>query len=247
MSIPLDFTHSLTTNCAILLRRTGVSGIDEQRLIDLFVPVSHRLFRSNMPLERSAIREALKTVKQKERAHNDSDSDTELLSITSSPPRKRPCIRSVPMTPTRPHQPLRITIPDTSLNSGPSNSPQTTPVTLSPNPFLVFPSALVQSIQPPSLPSKGSRWPHMRSAVSIVSGFQRIDQLSQLDKVNQVPVDLLAHLRTIYGCDIPINTYRDARSRWNKAPQYLRDYVLDPERMPLELWSYLASRVPLKS
>lgn len=90
MSVPLDFMHSLTTNCAILLRRPGVSGIDEQRLIDLFVPVSHRLFRSNMPHERSTIRQALKDVKQKGKLREDSDSDTELAPIASSPPQKRP-------------------------------------------------------------------------------------------------------------------------------------------------------------
>lgn len=87
----------------------------------------------------------------------------------------------------------------------------------------------------------------MRSAISIVSGFQKVDQLLKLDKSNQVPSSLSAHLHTVYGCDVPVSTYRDARKWWTKALQSLRDYVLDPEHNPLELWSYLASRVPLKS
>lgn len=77
-------------------------------------------------------------------------------------------------------------------------------------------------------------------------GFDKIDQLSQLDKSRRVPVNLSAHLFTVYGCEIPLNTYRDARSRWIRAPQSLRDRVLGTQGPP-ESWSYLASRVPLKT
>ena len=66
MDTPLNFNHSLTTNCALLLRRKGVTGIDEQDQINRFVnPHSPRRFRHDMPMERSAIREMLKDRKGK--------------------------------------------------------------------------------------------------------------------------------------------------------------------------------------
>ena len=66
MDTPLDFKHSLTTNCAILLCRKGVTGIDEQDQINCFVnPHSPRRFHHDMPTECGAIREMLKDLKGK--------------------------------------------------------------------------------------------------------------------------------------------------------------------------------------
>lgn len=107
MTIPLNFVHSLSTNCTVMLRRTGVIGIDEQRIIDLFVPVSPRLFRSNMTTERSYIRNSLKGNKHKARPHcDDGDSDAELQSDSLDAGRKRPRLDpllfdSTPITPLR--------------------------------------------------------------------------------------------------------------------------------------------------
>lgn len=107
MTIPLNFVHSLSTNCTVMLRRTGVIGIDEQRIIDLFVPVSPRLFRSNMTSERSYIRNSLKGNKQKARPRfDDGDSDAELQSDLLDSGRKRPRLDqlsydSTPITPLR--------------------------------------------------------------------------------------------------------------------------------------------------
>ena len=50
----------------------------------------------------------------------------------------------------------------------------------------------------------------------------------------------------VYGCKIPTSTYYDHRDRWAIASQSLRDKVIDGGRTPSGLWTYLASRVPLK-
>ena len=251
MDTPLEFKHSLTTNCTIFLRRKGVTGIDEQNQINRFVgPHSPRRFRHDMPTERSAIREMLKDLKGKGKSVDiplmeDSNSDIEV--VNTPRPLKRRRIKQEPVrTPLQQRPQLSITIPTTPTILSSSSeiieilhdSPQS-PTSFSPFPLLSPISTPTSSLHSPSptLP----RWPQGRYAVDIVAGFKRMDKLLQRNSGS-----VSQRLIEVYGCKIPTSTYYDHRDRWAIASQSLRDKVMDGGRTPSGLWTYLASRVPLK-
>jgi hypothetical protein len=247
MDTPLNFKHSLTTNCAILLRRKGVTGTDEQDQINRFVnPHPPRCFRHGMPTEHSTIREMLKDLKGKEKGVaiplvEDSNSEVEI--INTPKPLKRRHINQELITPSRQCPQLSITIPTTptihpSEIIDISESPQS-PTSFSPFPLLSPILTPMSSLHSPSptLP----RWPQGRYAVDIVAGFERMDKLFQ-----STSGSVAQRLIEVYGCKIPTSTYYDHRDRWAIASQSLHDKVMDGGRTPSGLWTYLSSRVPLK-
>jgi hypothetical protein len=156
MDTPLDFKHTLTTNCAILLRRKGVTGIDEQDQINRFVNPHPRRFRHDMPTERRAIREMLKDLKENE------DSNSEVEIVNTPRPLKRRRIKQEPISPPRQRPQLSITIPTTPTILPSSDiieipdSPQSS-TSFSPFPLLSPISTPTSSLHSPSptLP----RWP----------------------------------------------------------------------------------------
>ncbi|KAF8958476.1 hypothetical protein BDZ97DRAFT_1841616 [Flammula alnicola] len=172
------------------------------------------------------------------------DSDAEFIDMPTSPRKRR---RINQMAPSCQRPQLSIVIPTSpsviDLSDSPSSIPSFSPFpSLSP---LLSPSSSVASPSP-----KTPRWPQKRYAVDIVAGFYQMDELSLLDERNHVRADpsvLSSRLADVFGCNIPHSTYYDARSRWDKASQALRDKVTNGGRTPSGLWSYLASRVPLKS
>ncbi|KAJ7838539.1 hypothetical protein B0H13DRAFT_1911780 [Mycena leptocephala] len=65
--VGLEYTHVLTSNTYLLLRRVGVSGRDQERLIDQFINVpGPQHIRYNLPAEREAVRAKLKARRHKE-------------------------------------------------------------------------------------------------------------------------------------------------------------------------------------
>ena len=251
MDTPLDFKHSLTTNCAILLRRKGVTGIDEQDQINRFVnPHSLRRFRHDMPTERSAIREMLKDLKGKGKSvdipvMDGSNSDIEI--VNTPRPLKRRRIKQEPISPPLQRPQISITIPTTPTILSSSEIIEIFDSPQSPTSFSPFP--LLSPISPISTPTSSlhspsptlPRWPQGRYAVDIVAGFERMDKLLQRSSGS-----VTQRLIEVYGCKIPTSTYYDHRDRWAIASQSLRDKVMDGGRTPSGLWTYLASRVPLK-
>ena len=250
---PLDFKHSLTTNCAILLRRKGVTGIDEQDQINRFVsPHSPRRFRHDMPAERSAIREMLKDLKWKGKGVDiplmeGSNSDIEIFNTPRPLKRRRITGKQEPISSPLQRPQLSITIPTTPTILPSSeiieipDSPQS-PTSFSPFSLLSPISTPTSSLHFPS-PTQATlpRWPQGRYAVDIVAGFERMDKLLQRSSGS-----VAQRLIEVYGCKIPTSTYYDHRDRWAIASQSLRDKVIDGGRTPSGLWTYLASRVPLK-
>jgi hypothetical protein len=188
-----------------------------------------------MTNERKVIREELKKRKAKGRpipSGNDSESDIEFVDKDSPRPQKRRCLGAG--MPARQRPQLHISIPTpTPSRVTTSISPSPLSSSLSDAPFF-SPSTLQ------------ARWPRKWHAVDIVAGFDQLDDLCELDAQQRVPINLTSHLFTVYGCDIPASTYRDARNRWDKASQSLRNQVLDGGRTDSGLWTYLLSRVPLK-
>ena len=251
MDTPLDFKHSLTTNCAILLRRKGVTGIDEQDQINRFVnPHSPRRFRHDMPAERSAIREMLKDQKGKGKSvdiplmEGSNSNDIEIVNTPRPLKRRRITVKQEPISSPFQRPQISITIPTTPTVLPSSeiieipDSPQS-PTSFSPFPLFSPISTPTSSLDLPSptLP----RWPQGRYAVDIVAGFERMDKLLQRSSGS-----VAQRLIEVYGCKIPTSTYYDHRDRWAIASQSLRDKVMDGGRTPSGLWTYLASRVPLK-
>ncbi|KDR69914.1 hypothetical protein GALMADRAFT_214722 [Galerina marginata CBS 339.88] len=247
MMIPMSYVHPLTTNCAIMLRRQGVAGVDEQKHIDLFFPALPRRFRTNQTQEHSVIRSQLKARKAKARPPpSDSDSDVEVVDTLSPPPPKCPRIKEELVTPARLRPHLNVSIPLTPTFIDLTESPN---LSMSPSPFTF---SLSHSSESPIPSTSGfsshnaARWPRNWYAVDVVAGFKQIDNLVKQDTQCKVPGSLAHHLSAVFGCEVPVSTYRDARSRWEKASQALRDAVLEGGRTPSGLWTYLASRVPLK-
>lgn len=81
-----------------------------------------------------------------------------------------------------------------------------------------------------------------------MNGFAHVDSLMETkppakDRSKQV---LMEHVKTVFGVTVPYSTYRDQRTKWRRAPQALRDKVIEGGYTPNGLWGYLASRVPLK-
>jgi hypothetical protein len=79
----------------------------------------------------------------------------------------------------------------------------------------------------------------------MVNGFARVDILMKKTKDRSKKV-LMDHVKTVFGVTVPYTTYRDQRTKWRRAPQTLRDKVIEAGYTPSGLWGYLASRVPLK-
>ena len=79
VDIELNHTHSLTTNCAVLMWRKGVHCIDQQDQLDRFVETkSVRRFRQGMADERAALRRLEKGKSKVSPASVDIDSDIEV-------------------------------------------------------------------------------------------------------------------------------------------------------------------------
>jgi hypothetical protein len=241
VNIQLPYTHSLTTDCGILLRRKGIHGIDEQEQIARFHDkLPPRRFRQGLKEER-AILKRLVMEKRKAEALVDSDSEVEVVEGPSQP--KRQHVADATFTPTRPSSPPFLT-PNSSHHSRGYEfvaSP-------SPSPFpLISPLSTLASVTTPSSPPIRPSWPIGCYAVDMMNGFARVDDLMRMKPPTKDRMNVLMdHVKTVFGVAIPYTTYRDQCTKWRKAPQALRDKVVEAGHTPSGLWGYLASRVPLK-
>ena len=176
--------------------------------------------------------------KQKAEALVDSDSEVEVIAGPSQP--KRQHVAGTTFTSTHLFSSSLSSHPPTyDLESSPSLS-------LSPLPFPVFsplstPSSASTLSPSPTHPS----WPIGCYAIDMMKGFACVDGLMK----TKPPVKdhhkqgLMEHVKTVFGVTVPYSTYRDQRTKWLRAPQALRDKVIEGGRTPNGLWGYLASRV----
>ena len=245
VNIQLPYTHLLTTDCGILLRRKGIRGIDEQEQIARFHDkLPPRRFRQGLKEER-AILKRLVMEKRKAEALVDSDSEVEIVAGPSQP--KRQHVTDATFTPTLPSSPPSLT---------PYNSPHHSQAyeflvspSPSPSPFpSISPLSTPASVTKPSSPPIRPSWPIGCYAVDMMNGFAHVEDLMRTkppmakDRMNV----LMDHVKTVFGVAIPYSTYRDQCTKWRKAPQALRDKVVEAGHTPSGLWGYLASHVPLK-
>lgn len=237
VNIQLPYTHSLTTDCGILLRRKGICGIDEQEQIVRFHDKLHpRRFRQGLKEERAVLKQ-LVMEKRKAEALVGSDSEVEVIAGPSQI--KRQHVVDAAFIPTHP------------LSSPTPSHPPAFEFLSSESPLSPFPFPLSTPSSPSTWsPSPSPSWPIGCYAIDMMNGFARVDKLMK----TKPPANdrhgrkqrLMEHVKTVFGVAIPYSTYRDQRTKWHRAPQTLRDKVIEGGHTPSGLWGYLASRVPLK-
>jgi len=242
VNIELNHTHSLTTNCAVLMRRKGVLCVDEQAQLDRFIePKSVRQFRQGMADERAALRRLEKGKFKVSPRSVDIDSDIEVTDGPIASKRRRIAVEPD-------GSPLpRLVISSDFIDI--SDSPAPTPATRPSS----FPDLLPLSspVCTPSRSQPSSRWPARLSTAEMVRGFEKIDRLMQKGVHPGQKFKRWAALMDCVGVafgryDIPYSTYHDQWLKWEKASQELRDEVLGGNDSMSRLWSYLSSQVPLK-
>ncbi|KAJ7509551.1 hypothetical protein B0H11DRAFT_1900966 [Mycena galericulata] len=80
--VDLAYTHILTSDTYLLLRRIGVSGLDEDRLIDHFVHLpGPQHIRYNIAAERAAVRTKIKARQTQVTDDNSVDNDVEIVKV----------------------------------------------------------------------------------------------------------------------------------------------------------------------
>lgn len=247
VDIGLNHTHTLTTNCTVLIRRKGVCGIDEQEQLDRFLePKSVRRFRQGMADERTALRRLEKGKLKESAARVDNDSDIEFVEGPTVSKRRR-----IKVEPNSSPSPCPIILTEPGTSSMPiyiADSPFSTSATRASS--FPIPSPLSSPARTPfssRTPPLSSRWPAGLSAIDMFQGFEEIDGLMNKmlhsAKRNEKRAALMECVGDVFGrYDIPYSTYHDQRLKWDRAPQELRDKVLANS----DSWSSLASRVPLK-
>jgi len=233
VDVSLNHTHHLTTDCAVLIKRKGIHGVDEHEQIDRFVSPPIRRFRQGFSDERAILRQKLKNRPRLVVDCQDQDSDIE---IPEGSPTKHYQDHDVQIA----NRAKRRRV-DRSTDG--SSSPPSSPVTVSPVQDS-FPGThtLIPTLPKPLHPSR--RWPADWYAIDIVNGFKAVDDGAPHGKESSE--SMMARVNRIYGCNIPYSTFNDQRNRWRRAPQSLREEVLAVGRTPSGLWSNLVRSVRLK-
>jgi hypothetical protein len=267
--VDLAYTHILTSDTYLLLRRIGVSGLDEDRLIDHFVNLpGPQHIRYNVAAERAAVRTKIKA-RQTRAADNDDDVEVvKVGGIKIEPvdqPRRAPItdvIEVVDRPPPRMDRPLLCIV---TGGAGAASNPicldddATSSSTASPSSslFSAFPS-LSPSTTPPASPflwdnpqsssttsttsAMSSRWPAGIYAVDMAQGFLR------MEAADMQHIPLADRFQRVFQTSAPFvqRTYTDARLRWTRGSESLRTAALDAGRTKAGLWSAYAAQVPLK-
>ncbi|KAJ7917235.1 hypothetical protein B0H13DRAFT_2269600 [Mycena leptocephala] len=267
--VDLAYTHILTSDTYLLLRRIGVSGLDEDRLIDHFVNLpGPQHIRYNVAAERAAVRTKIKA-RQTRAADNDDDVEVvKVGGIKIEPvdqPRRAPIadvVEVVDRPPPRMDRPLlRIVTGGAGAASNPIclDDDATSSSTASPSSslFSAFPS-LSPSTTPPASPflwdnpqsssttsttsAMSSRWPAGIYAVDMAQGFLR------MEATDMQHIPLADRFQRVFQTSAPFvqRTYTDARLRWTRGSESLRTAALDAGRTKAGLWSAYAAQVPLK-
>ncbi|KAJ7872145.1 hypothetical protein B0H14DRAFT_3131648 [Mycena olivaceomarginata] len=267
--VDLAYTHILTSDTYLLLRRIGVSGLDEDRLIDHFVNLpGPQHIRYNVAAERAAVRTKIKA---RQTRAADNDDDVEIVKVGGikiepvDQPRRAPIadvVEVVDRPPPRMDRPLlRIVTGGAGAASNPIclDDDATSSSTASPSSslFSAFPS-LSPSTTPPASPflwdnpqsssttsttsAMSSRWPAGIYAVDMAQGFLR------MEAADMQHIPLADRFQRVFQTSAPFvqRTYTDARLRWTRGSESLRTAALDAGRTKAGLWSAYAAQVPLK-
>ncbi|KAJ7798500.1 hypothetical protein B0H14DRAFT_3492478 [Mycena olivaceomarginata] len=235
--VNLDYTHILTQNTYLLLRRVGVSGLDESKMIDHLVNLpGPQHIRYNLPAERNAVREKIKACRHKPRhVSDDEGSELEVSEVFIKSEQGLETTRlslRIPTERATDYICLDIdsapsSLPSTSSRSSRSTTPSTTPTTP------------IESSSPIPIPRK---WPSGVYTVDMANGFLSMET----PELDHLPI--ATRFQRVFKTDSPYKarTYSDARLCWSRGPQGLRASALDAGKTEAGLWSVYAAQVPLK-
>jgi hypothetical protein len=267
--VDIAYTHILTSDTYLLLRRIGVSGLGEDRLIDHFVHLpGPQHIRYNVAAERAAVRNKIKA----RETQGTDDDDIEVIKVNGikiepidkSPIADADVVEVMDRPPPRTKRPsLSVVIggagaaaanpicldddtPSSTTSSAsalfsafPSLSPSTTPPA---SPFL-WPSTDLD-VPPSSSTMSGAlpKWPAGIYVVDMVQGFLR------MEATDMQHIPLAERFQQVFKTSAQFRqrTYTDARLRWMRGSESLRTAVLDAGRTRAGLWSAYAAQVPLK-
>ncbi|KAJ7914500.1 hypothetical protein B0H13DRAFT_2002205 [Mycena leptocephala] len=263
--VDLAYTHILTSDTYLLLRRIGVSGLDEDRPIDHFVNLpGPQHIRYNVAAERAAVRTKIKA---RQTRAADNDDDVEIVKVGGikiepvDQPQRAPIadvVEVVDRPPPRMDRPLlRIVTGGAGAASNPIclDDDTTSSSTTSPSSslFSAFPS-LLPSTTPPASPflwdnpqsssttsttsAMSSRWPAGIYAVDMAQGFLR------MEAADMQHIPLADRFQRVFQTSAPFvqRTYTDARLRWTRGSESLRTAALDVGHTKEGLWSVYAAQ-----
>ncbi|KAJ7234419.1 hypothetical protein C8J57DRAFT_1574934 [Mycena rebaudengoi] len=244
--ITISYTHTLTPNTYILLRRCRVTnGQDQNLTIDRFTNLpGPQHIRHNLPGERAAVRHKLKIRKRAHpRCFDSDDSDIEIIPnkraglvddsdvevISDKPEANGALVVQEPRVAVlrRPVLPRIITHGTSSypihLDSPPSSSSTSPSALFSPTHTPSTPSTPVEPSAASPIPR---RWPSGLYAVDMANGFMRMEGRD----LQHLSVD--DRFLEVFEAPYVGQTYRDQRRRWAIAPESLRTAVCDAGRTP---------------
>ncbi|KAJ7446360.1 hypothetical protein FB451DRAFT_1412387 [Mycena latifolia] len=242
--VGLRYTHVLTPNTYLLVRRYGVtSGLNEAALIDQFVHLpGPQHIRYNLPAEREVVRKKLRSRRCKqERIYASDDSEVEVITLKSKSAMKQESDTVVLQRPV-----LQISTEGSVI--APINVDDDSPPPSSTSVFSAFPSSYSSRATTPSTTPTTPldagvpepRWPADMYTVDMANGFLAMESP---ENAHLSPVSPAARFQSVFNTSrlyVP-NTYRDQRRRWALAPESLRTMTLAAGR-----WSVFAKQVPLK-
>ncbi|KAJ7865635.1 hypothetical protein B0H14DRAFT_3442888 [Mycena olivaceomarginata] len=249
--VDLAYTHILTSDTYLLLRRIGVSGLDEDRLIDHFVNLpGPQHIRYNVAAERAAVRTKIKA--RQTRAADNGD-DVEIVKVGGikiepvDQPRRAPIADVVEVVDRPPPAWIDPCSASSPVAPGAASNPiclddDATPLHLPlPHPLPSSPHSRSSSTTS-TTSAMSSRWPAGIYAVDMAQGFLR------MEAADMQHIPLADRFQRVFQTSAPFvqRTYTDARLRWTRGSESLRTAALDAGRTKAGLWSAYAAQVPLK-
>jgi hypothetical protein len=247
MQVALNFTHTLTPDCYVLMRRRHTICKDEHKHIQAFVTPQDapRHLRYDLTAERKLLRSEYRSLNEQP----DDDDDDEVQIVTASSPIKRRTRAPRNIRSQRPR--LSITIPTLSHSSTPSSSTPSSSMPSSSSTRLASTSSSATSISsdmlsrsssPVAPESPGSQrvWPSAWHVVDIINGFVEMDNPEN----SHLPVN--QRFEKIFRCRFKRSTYGDQRTRWDIATPEQRNAAIDAGYTADGLWAKFAKEIPLK-
>ncbi|KAF7356124.1 hypothetical protein MVEN_00943000 [Mycena venus] len=241
IGIDINYVHLVSTDCVILLRRTGIHGLDEDKTISTFMNKSNPPhIRYNLHGERATVRADYKKKVEIVISDSDSDADSDVQVIRTT--LKRPIKQEKP-SPPRSRPRLMIDTSPRAISPALSSATSSTPFSA----LSVISSASTPQTTPPLSPMlplsptlSSQAWPHGMFAVDMVHGFMQMSS----DELKSIPQS--QRFRQVFGQEYHKSTYGDQTRFWKLAKDKhfkLAQAALDAQRTPAGLWSVLRRRV----
>ncbi|KAJ7698141.1 hypothetical protein B0H17DRAFT_1197109 [Mycena rosella] len=240
LGINIGFIHVMSTDSVLLLRRRDVPGQDEDLVISRFMMTSNTPphLHLNLPRERAAVGEAIKT--KVIINVSDSDSDSEEVEVTHEKHR-----RDVTASPPRCQRP-RLAVVTTLEPRSMGNDDLLTVDLPSPSALSLFstsmltPSSSVHTSPSPSpasptvaLPSRAQLpWPQELYVVNVIASMLKMDS----EDVTGTRAERFAQVFSAEVMYKP-STYNDQVRKWRNASAGLRKSALDARCTTQGLWS----------